>query len=79
MTGDGIAAKEQAYGIPSMQVDGNDVLAIFDAVRKAGKMAIKKHRPILIEVFIRSFRSPPMHKRCHTSIICNKIKCDMRD
>lgn len=46
---DGIAAKGQAYGIPSIRVDGNDVLAVYDAVRKAREMAIKEQRPVLIE------------------------------
>ncbi|WOG97492.1 hypothetical protein DCAR_0416832 [Daucus carota subsp. sativus] len=46
---DGIAAKGQAYGIPSIRVDGNDVLAVYDAVREAREMAIKEQRPVLIE------------------------------
>ena len=52
MAGDGIAAKGQAYGIPSIRVDGNDVLAVYDAVREAREMAIKEQRPVLIEVHI---------------------------
>lgn len=50
VSGDGIAAKGQAYGIPSIRVDGNDVLAVYDVVRKAREMAIKEHRPVLIEI-----------------------------
>lgn len=52
LAGDGIAAKGQAYGIPSIRVDGNDVLAVYDAVREAREMAIKEQRPVLIEVLI---------------------------
>ncbi|PSS17501.1 2-oxoisovalerate dehydrogenase subunit alpha 2 like [Actinidia chinensis var. chinensis] len=46
---DGIAVKGQAYGIRSTQVDGNDPLAVYTAVRAAREMAIVEQRPILIE------------------------------
>ncbi|CAL5414631.1 unnamed protein product [Camellia sinensis] len=46
---DGIAVKGQAYGIRSTQVDGNDALAVYEAVREARHMAITEQRPILIE------------------------------
>ncbi|KAL8133767.1 2-oxoisovalerate dehydrogenase subunit alpha 1, mitochondrial-like [Apium graveolens] len=46
---DGIVAKGQAYGIPSIRVDGNDVLAVYDAVREAREMAVREQRPVLIE------------------------------
>ncbi|GJU65098.1 dehydrogenase, E1 component, thiamine diphosphate-binding fold protein [Tanacetum coccineum] len=46
---DGIVVKGQAYGIQSIRVDGNDVLAVYDAVRSAREIAIKEQRPILIE------------------------------
>ncbi|RZC54465.1 hypothetical protein C5167_013318 [Papaver somniferum] len=46
---DGIVVKGQAYGIRSIRVDGNDTLAMYSAVHAAREMAIKEHRPILIE------------------------------
>ncbi|XP_076910944.1 2-oxoisovalerate dehydrogenase subunit alpha 1, mitochondrial-like [Bidens hawaiensis] len=46
---DGIVVKGQAYGIQSIRVDGNDVLAVYNAVRAAREIAIKEQRPILIE------------------------------
>ncbi|MCE0482365.1 hypothetical protein HAX54_041052 [Datura stramonium] len=46
---DGIAIKGQAYGIRSIRVDGNDVLAVYSAVRAARQMAIKEQKPILVE------------------------------
>ncbi|XP_024972530.1 2-oxoisovalerate dehydrogenase subunit alpha 1, mitochondrial-like [Cynara cardunculus var. scolymus] len=46
---DGIVVKGQAYGIRSIRVDGNDALAIYNAVGVAREMAIKEQRPILIE------------------------------
>ncbi|KAJ0571668.1 putative 3-methyl-2-oxobutanoate dehydrogenase (2-methylpropanoyl-transferring) [Helianthus annuus] len=51
-TGDGIVVKGQAYGIPSIRVDGNDALAVYNVVRSAREMAINEQRPILIEVNI---------------------------
>ncbi|CAM8946013.1 unnamed protein product [Rhodiola kirilowii] len=47
---DGIVVKGQGYGIRSIRVDGNDAVAVYEAVREARTMAIKEHRPILIEV-----------------------------
>uniref|UniRef100_A0A7N0TUK6 3-methyl-2-oxobutanoate dehydrogenase (2-methylpropanoyl-transferring) n=1 Tax=Kalanchoe fedtschenkoi TaxID=63787 RepID=A0A7N0TUK6_KALFE len=47
---DGIVVKGQGYGIRSIRVDGNDAVAIYEAVREARSMAIKEQMPILIEV-----------------------------
>lgn len=47
--GDGIAARGIAYGIPTIRVDGNDVFAVFAAVKKARELIIKEKRPALIE------------------------------
>lgn len=46
---DGVVVKGQAYGIRSIRVDGNDALAVYSAVSAAREMAIREHRPILIE------------------------------
>ncbi|KAL8225632.1 hypothetical protein R6Q57_018189 [Mikania cordata] len=46
---DGIVVKGQAYGIPSIRVDGNDALAVYNAVGAARKMAINEQRPVLVE------------------------------
>lgn len=50
MAGDGIVVKGPAYGIQSMRVDGNDALAVYNAVRAARHMAVLEQRPILLEV-----------------------------
>ncbi len=44
-----IAQKAIAYGIPSIQVDGNDILAVIAATRKAVEHARKGNGPYLIE------------------------------
>ncbi|KAL0709266.1 hypothetical protein Bca4012_016244 [Brassica carinata] len=46
---DGVVVKGRAYGIRSIRVDGNDALAMYSAVHAAREMAIREHRPILIE------------------------------
>lgn len=45
-----MVVRGQAYGIRSIRVDGNDALAIYNAVREARRMAIIEKRPVLIEV-----------------------------
>ncbi|XP_031125876.1 2-oxoisovalerate dehydrogenase subunit alpha 1, mitochondrial-like isoform X1 [Ipomoea triloba] len=46
---DGIVTKGQGYGITSIRVDGNDALAVYNAIRVAREMAIKQQKPILVE------------------------------
>jgi len=47
--GDGIAVRGPAYGMSTIRVDGNDVLAVFNAVKAAREMAITENKPVLIE------------------------------
>jgi pyruvate dehydrogenase E1 component alpha subunit len=44
-----IADRAAAYGIPGATVDGNDVLAVYDAAREAVKRAREGNGPTLIE------------------------------
>ncbi|CAK9153570.1 unnamed protein product [Ilex paraguariensis] len=46
---DGIVVRGQAYGVHSIRVDGNDALAMYNAVNEARTMAIGEQKPILIE------------------------------
>jgi pyruvate dehydrogenase E1 component alpha subunit/2-oxoisovalerate dehydrogenase E1 component alpha subunit len=46
---DGIASKAVAYGLPGVAVDGNDVLAVFQATREAAERARAGGGPTLIE------------------------------
>lgn len=46
-----IAIKASAYGMPGIQVDGNDVVAVLVAVREAAARARAGHGPTLIEAF----------------------------
>ena len=47
--GDGIAVRGVAYGMPTIRVDGNDLYAIYNAVKKAREIIVKEKRPALIE------------------------------
>jgi TPP-dependent pyruvate/acetoin dehydrogenase alpha subunit len=44
-----IAAKAQAYGMPGVRVDGNDVLAVYRVCKEAVERARKGEGPTLVE------------------------------
>ncbi|XP_039123822.1 2-oxoisovalerate dehydrogenase subunit alpha 2, mitochondrial-like isoform X2 [Dioscorea cayenensis subsp. rotundata] len=46
---DGAVIRGQAYGIRSIRIDGNDGLAVYNAVCAAREMAISECRPVLVE------------------------------
>lgn len=47
--GDGIAARGPGYGINTIRVDGNDVLAVYNATKMAKEYALNESKPVLIE------------------------------
>jgi len=47
--GDGIASRGPGYGIDTIRVDGNDVLAVLSATREARRRCIEEGRGVLIE------------------------------
>jgi 2-oxoisovalerate dehydrogenase E1 component alpha subunit len=47
--GDGIASRGLGYGIRTIRVDGNDVLAVYTATEKAREIALQLNCPVLIE------------------------------
>ncbi|WP_395343533.1 thiamine pyrophosphate-dependent dehydrogenase E1 component subunit alpha [Ningiella sp. W23] len=47
--GDGIASRGIGYGVKTIRVDGNDVLAVFSATQLARKIALENDCPVLIE------------------------------
>ncbi|XOV78341.1 MAG: thiamine pyrophosphate-dependent dehydrogenase E1 component subunit alpha [Aestuariibacter sp.] len=47
--GDGIASRGLGYGVKTIRVDGNDVLAVYAATQKAREIALKENCPVLIE------------------------------
>lgn len=47
--GDGIASRAAGYGIPAIRVDGNDILAVYNATSEARRICLEENKPILIE------------------------------
>ncbi|KAG5352693.1 hypothetical protein C0989_000942 [Termitomyces sp. Mn162] len=47
--GDGIASRGPGYGIDTIRVDGNDVLAVLKAVREGRRRCLEQGRAVLIE------------------------------
>ncbi|WP_206484135.1 thiamine pyrophosphate-dependent dehydrogenase E1 component subunit alpha [Thalassotalea sp. G2M2-11] len=47
--GNGIAARGVGYGIKTLRIDGNDILAVLKAVQFARQYALKENKPIIIE------------------------------
>lgn len=48
--GDGIAARGPAFGIPTIRVDGNDLVAVFNATTEARRLAVEEKTPVLLEL-----------------------------
>jgi len=47
--GDGIAARGVALGMDVIRLNGNDVFAVYNAVKKAREIAVNESRPVLLE------------------------------
>lgn len=47
--GDGIASRGAGYGIDTIRVDGNDVLAVLSATRDARRRCVESGRGVLLE------------------------------
>mmetsp|Transcript_126980 Transcript_126980/g.270733 ORF Transcript_126980/g.270733 Transcript_126980/m.270733 type:complete len:796 (-) Transcript_126980:233-2620(-) len=48
--GDGIAARGPAFGIPTVRVDGNDIVAIYIATKEARRLCVEQKTPVLLEL-----------------------------
>ncbi|NWN91155.1 thiamine pyrophosphate-dependent dehydrogenase E1 component subunit alpha [Marinobacter adhaerens] len=46
---DGIAPRGVGYKMDTIRVDGNDILAVYQATEAARKLAVEENRPVLIE------------------------------
>ncbi|XP_063696907.1 2-oxoisovalerate dehydrogenase subunit alpha, mitochondrial [Culicoides brevitarsis] len=47
--GDGIASRGHGYGIAAMRVDGTDIFAVYNAMKKAKEYVVKNNKPIIFE------------------------------
>lgn len=57
VAGGSIAARGAGYGIPGVEVDGNDPLSVYQAVKEARERALRGEGPTLIEAI--SYRLTP--------------------
>lgn len=44
-----LAVRGPSYGIDTIRVDGNDVFAVYNAVKAAREMSVTQCKPVLIE------------------------------
>ena len=61
--GDGIAARGAGYGIDTIRVDGNDVLAVLSATREARRKCIESGRGVLVEAMTYRCGTPFYHSK----------------
>jgi 2-oxoisovalerate dehydrogenase E1 component alpha subunit len=47
--GDGIASRGPGYGIDTVRVDGNDILAVITTIREARRRCLEQGRAVLVE------------------------------
>ena len=43
------ASRGPGYGMATIRVDGNDVLAVYNATKEAKRLCVEEKRPVLIE------------------------------
>jgi len=49
-SGDGIAGRGPAFNIPTLRVDGNDLVAVYSATKEARRRCLEDKTPILLEL-----------------------------
>lgn len=47
--GDGIVSHGSGYGIATIRVDGNDIIAVYNAILKAREYVMTNTRPLILE------------------------------
>src|SRR5258707_13722567 len=60
IAGESIAARAAAYAIPGVRVDGNDVLAVYEAVKTAVARARAGEGPTLVEALTYRWGGPSL-------------------
>ena len=48
--GDGIISRAAGYGMAAIRVDGNDLLAVYEATCRAREYCVNEQKPVLIEL-----------------------------
>lgn len=47
--GDGIVSRAAGYGVHAVRVDGNDMVAVYKAMKEAKAVALAENRPVIVE------------------------------
>ena len=68
--GDGIASRGPGYGVHTIRVDGNDVLAVYAAVKEARRLCIDDGRAVLVETMTYRCVSPTFSPSSPASGTC---------
>ncbi len=68
--GDGIAARGPGYGMHTIRVDGNDVLAVLGAVREGRRLCIEGSQGVLIEAMTYRYALSCDIFRSMLSLVC---------
>ena len=55
MAVDSIASRAEGYGMPGLEIDGCDTVAVFEATREAAERARAGHGPTLIEAQVERY------------------------
>ena len=66
--GDGIASRGPGYGIDTIRVDGNDILAVYSAVSEARRRCVESERGVLVEAMTYRY-SVLFYRRSETLLI----------
>merc|ERR1712072_1384381 len=45
-----MGSRAVGYGVSTVRVDGNDVLAVYNATKEARRMCVEEQRPVLLEM-----------------------------
>merc|ERR1740129_2205168 len=48
--GDGVAGRGPAFDIPTLRVDGNDIVAVYTATKEARRICVEEKTPVLLEL-----------------------------
>jgi pyruvate dehydrogenase E1 component alpha subunit len=80
---DGVAPKGEGYGVKAVRIDGNDFLAVYDAVATAKEHALAGKGPLLIEAMTyrmgaHSTSDDPSRYRAEAEVTKWKDKCPIR-
>lgn len=80
---EGIAPKGAGYGIKTMQVDGNDFFAVYEAVAEGKAYILEHQRPLLIEALTyrmgaHSTSDDPSRYREEGEVAAWKAKCPIK-